>query len=300
MPRRYPPEFRRKVLDLLAAGRTVTQVAADLQISDQTTYNWRRQDLIDTGHNPGLSTSDHAELVAARRRIAELETELAVTRRAAELLKEAMRPKVRYAAIQTMAAEGLPLQLSCRVVSVAESGFYAWRTRAPSARAIRHAWLTDMIRQVHAASNGVYGGRRVHAELTLGRGMVVGHGAVELLMRRAGIKGLPGNKRKRPVHQTPTAADLVDRQFARSAPDQLWATDITEHPHQGGQGLLRSGPGRLFSARGGLVDRFIPDREPGHQRPRHGHRQSQPDRDGDPFRSRSAGRNQAVVATPQP
>jgi transposase-like protein len=40
MPRRYPPEFRRKVLDLLKAGRTVTQVAADLQISDQTIYNW--------------------------------------------------------------------------------------------------------------------------------------------------------------------------------------------------------------------------------------------------------------------
>jgi hypothetical protein len=74
--------------------------------------------------------------VAARRRIAELETELAVTRRAAELLKEAKRPKVRYAAIHAMAAEDLPVQVACRVVSVAESGFYAWRTRAPSTRAI--------------------------------------------------------------------------------------------------------------------------------------------------------------------
>jgi transposase-like protein len=49
MPRSYPPEFRRKVLDLLKAGRTVAQVAADLQISDQTIYNWRTQELIDTG-----------------------------------------------------------------------------------------------------------------------------------------------------------------------------------------------------------------------------------------------------------
>jgi transposase-like protein len=222
MPRRYPPEFRRKVLDLLKAGRTVTQVAADLQISDQTIYNWRRQELIDTGQQPGVSSGDHAELVAARRRIAELETELAATRRAAELLQEAMRPKVRYAAIATMAAEGFPIQLACRVVSVAESGFYAWRGRVPSARAVRHAWLTDMIRQVHTASNGVYGGRRVHAELTLGRGILVGHGAVELLMRRAGLKGLPGNKHRRLVHQTPTAADLVDRQFSRTGPDELW------------------------------------------------------------------------------
>jgi transposase-like protein len=93
MPRRYPPEFRRKVLDLLKAGRTVTQVAADLQISDQTIYNWRRQELIDTGQQPGLSSSDHAELVAARRRIAELETELAATRRAAELSGGGDAPK---------------------------------------------------------------------------------------------------------------------------------------------------------------------------------------------------------------
>jgi putative transposase len=92
-----------------------------------------------------------------------------------------------------MAAEGFPVQAACRVVGAAESGFYAWRSRPPSPRAVRHAWLTDLIRQIHAASNGIYGGRRVHAELTLGRGITVGHGAVELLMHRAGIKGLPGN-----------------------------------------------------------------------------------------------------------
>ena len=93
MPRSYPPEFRRKVLDLLKASRTVAQVAADLQISDQTIYVWRRQDLIDSGQLPGLSSTDNAELVAARRRIVQLETELAVTRRANELLKEAVPPK---------------------------------------------------------------------------------------------------------------------------------------------------------------------------------------------------------------
>jgi len=49
MPRRYPSEFRRRVLDLLAAGRSVAQVAAELQISEQAIYGWRRQHLIDTG-----------------------------------------------------------------------------------------------------------------------------------------------------------------------------------------------------------------------------------------------------------
>ncbi len=56
-----------------------------------------------------------------------------------------------------MVAESLPAQLACRVLDVSESGFYAWRSRPPSERSIRHAWLTDLIRQIHAASRGTYG-----------------------------------------------------------------------------------------------------------------------------------------------
>lgn len=70
-------------------------------------------------------------------------------------------------------------------------------------RAIRHASLTEQIRRVHIESRGTYGGQRVHAELTLGLGIQVGHGAVEMLMRRAGLRGLPGSRRRRPIHQTP-------------------------------------------------------------------------------------------------
>jgi transposase-like protein len=72
VPKRDPPEFRRKVLDLVAAGRPVAQVAADLDISGQTICSWRRQHLLDTGRLPGLTSSEHAELVASRKRIAEL------------------------------------------------------------------------------------------------------------------------------------------------------------------------------------------------------------------------------------
>ena len=76
----------------------------------------------------------------------------------------------------------------------------------------------------------------MHAELTLGQGIIVGHGTVELLIRRAGIKGLPGT-RPRPKHQTPTAVDLAHRQFAVNSPlpDRLWVTDITEHPTREGK-----------------------------------------------------------------
>nr|WP_217131821.1 transposase [Streptomyces sp. AC558_RSS880] len=138
MPRSYPPEFRRRVLDLVASGRKVAEAAQLLGVSDQTIYNWRRRHLIDTGQIPGTTSSDQAEPAAARKRI---------------------------------------------------------------------------------------------TELALGLGIHVHHGTVELLMQRAGLHGLPGNRaRRRPRPQTPSAADPVERNFTRHARNQLWVTDITEHP----------------------------------------------------------------------
>ena len=93
MPRRYPVEFRRKVLDLIEAGKPVAEIAEQLGITAQTVYNWRNQDLIDRGIRGGMSTSESAELTAARKRIRELETELDVTRRTNELLKAQSDPK---------------------------------------------------------------------------------------------------------------------------------------------------------------------------------------------------------------
>ena len=234
--RGYPPEFRRKVLDLIDAGRKVTDIARDLEISSQTIYNWRQQHRIDQGLKPGLSSGERAELLAARRRIAQLETELRIARRATELLRDVKPPKVRYAAISVMAAERLPVQSACRILEVSESGFYAWYRRPPSERSIRHAWLTDLVTEVHDASRQTYGSIRVHAELTLGRGVNVGLHQVTLVMRHAGLRGLMG-RRKRPRIERPDAiaVDLVDRSFARGTSDQLWVTDITEHPTREGR-----------------------------------------------------------------
>ncbi len=93
MPRRYPVEFRRKVLDLIDAGRPVAEVAAQLGVTAQTIYNWRNQDQVDRGLRGGVSTAESAELSAARKRVRDLETELAVTKRANELLKAQCDPK---------------------------------------------------------------------------------------------------------------------------------------------------------------------------------------------------------------
>lgn len=76
MAKGYPPEFRRRVIALVEGSRRVAEVAAELGISDQSIYTWRRQARIDAGTEAGLSTAEQAELVSARKRIRELETEL--------------------------------------------------------------------------------------------------------------------------------------------------------------------------------------------------------------------------------
>ena len=93
MPRTYDPEFRRRVLALVRAGRPVRVVAAELGLAQATVYRWKAQDLIDRGVKPGTSTSEQGELAAARRRIKELETELALVTQAAALFEEGVRQK---------------------------------------------------------------------------------------------------------------------------------------------------------------------------------------------------------------
>jgi len=116
--RGYPAEFRRRVLGLVEAGRRVAEVAEDLVITEQTIYNWRRQDRIDRDLEAGLSTAKRGELAGARKRIRELETELAVHRRATELLTESADPKgddpistiVRWRSVGEMARPQRPIR----------------------------------------------------------------------------------------------------------------------------------------------------------------------------------------------
>ena len=94
MPRTYDPEFRRRVLELVRAGRPVRGVAAELGLAEATVYRWKAQDLIDRGVKSGTSTREQGELAAAKRRIKELETELALAKQAAKLFEEGVRPKL--------------------------------------------------------------------------------------------------------------------------------------------------------------------------------------------------------------
>lgn len=81
MPRRYPSETRRQVIELARSGVRVAQLAGTFGMAEATVYNWLRQDRVDRGGEEGLSTDQALELAAAKRRIKQLETELAVARK---------------------------------------------------------------------------------------------------------------------------------------------------------------------------------------------------------------------------
>ena len=141
--------------------------------------------------------------------------------------------------------DGVRVRQACYALGVSASGFYEWKTRAPSARSIRHAWLTDLIGQVHGASYGTYGRPRVLAELQRAHGVVVGHNTVALLMRRAGISGLPLRRRAKRVPSQKTVTDLVKRQFTADGPEPAAGHRHHRAPHPRGQALLLRGHRRL-------------------------------------------------------
>ena len=73
------------MIELARAGTKVKQLAATFEMSDATIYNWLKQDRIDRGEAEGATTGQQLELAAARRRIQQLETELAVSAKVNEV-----------------------------------------------------------------------------------------------------------------------------------------------------------------------------------------------------------------------
>lgn len=134
--------------------------------------------------------------------------------------------------------EGAPLGVEsiCRElrssgVQIASSTYYAAKSRPPSARSVRDAELVPLIRRTHAENLGVYGARKIHAELNR-KGTPVARCTVERLMRAEGIRGLHRERAPKTTisegdQNQMRPADLVDRTFAAVAPNRLWVADLT-------------------------------------------------------------------------
>jgi transposase-like protein len=93
MPRRYPPEFRQRALDLVRSGRPVAEVAELPGIAESCLYHWKRQDLIDRGLKAATGRAESAELAAARRKIRGLEEGNKILRKAAAAVGAGGAPK---------------------------------------------------------------------------------------------------------------------------------------------------------------------------------------------------------------
>jgi putative transposase len=118
------------------------------------------------------------------------------------------------------------------MLGVSPSGYYAWAGRAPSARSLADAALTERIKKIHEESRETYGVPRVHFELAV-EGVRVGRKRVARLMKAAGLQGVSRRKWTRTTVRCPGASpspDLVDRDFTAPGPDRLWVADITYIP----------------------------------------------------------------------
>ena len=122
-----------------------------------------------------------------------------------------------------------PVSVLCEVLGVSRSGFYALKSRPPSARSKSDAKVAVEVAAAHAKSRKRYGSPRVHRALRK-KGVRVGRKRVERLMREKGLVG----RRKRPFrrttdsnHASPIAPNLVARDFNPTAPNEVWAGDVT-------------------------------------------------------------------------
>ena len=140
--------------------------------------------------------------------------------------------------VQELAADGVRVAVTCRVLCVSTSGYYDWRERPASARAAADTALTAQIQAIHTMSRGSYGVPRVHAELRLGCGVRCGRKRVARLMRSVSLQGIYVRRRRRGCPAPPVHDDLVRRHFVADAPNRLWLTDITEHPTREGKVYL--------------------------------------------------------------
>jgi putative transposase len=122
----------------------------------------------------------------------------------------------------------------CQVLGVTRAGYYAWKSRPPSPRALADSKLRVLVSRIFTDSRETYGAPRIQAELADEHGLRVSCKRIARLMRELGIAGV-SRRRKGPrttirAREAPAAADLVRRDFRAFGPDRLWVADITYVP----------------------------------------------------------------------
>ena len=123
-----------------------------------------------------------------------------------------------------------PAEWLCEALGVSRAGFYAWRTRSPSARARTNEQLLSRVRSSFLASDRTYGARRVWHDLRAD-GVSYGRHRIERLMRQAALRACPRRRRvpsdtgvRSPIAVAP---NVLDRTFTAAAANRKWVADFT-------------------------------------------------------------------------
>ena len=137
---------------------------------------------------------------------------------------------MKFAAIADWAdTKEFPVAFMCEQLQVSRSGYYAWRTAEPSARASEDEWLIGVIVSIYQKARGNPGVRRAHAAL-VAAGHRLSRKRVWRLMKAAGVQGRHPKAWKRTTiqgeHPVP-APDLIGRRFSAEEPNQKWCGDIS-------------------------------------------------------------------------
>ena len=131
------------------------------------------------------------------------------------------------------------IERMCALLGVSKSGFYDWLHRPLSTAQRRRELLADKIAALFEAVGGIYGYRRIHAELVR-TGEHVGPELVRALMRQldlVAVQPRPYRKTTDPDPYAPGTVDLLNRDFTAQQPGTKVVGDIT---------YIRTWPGWLY------------------------------------------------------
>jgi putative transposase len=128
--------------------------------------------------------------------------------------------------------QGVSVALMCKVLAVSPSGYYAWRSRPPSAREMANRELKAAIRKALDDSGQTYGSPRIY-QVMRKRGLLCSKNRVARLMHAEGLRARQTRRfrstTKRNESHRP-ASNLLQRDFGAERPDQKWLADITYIP----------------------------------------------------------------------
>nr|WP_249145388.1 IS3 family transposase [Gordonia sp. SCSIO 19800] len=245
-PRKYSVELKERATRMAVEARKdpVTRPGALKRIGDQLGVHpealrtWVKQAEIDGGVRPGTTTSEAERIAQLERENRELRRTNTILKQASAFFRGGDRPPAALivefvatfrgehgvdpicAALRDTAAQIAP--------STVRAHLSSRRVEAP--RVVRDREVLGEIRTVHADNLGVYGARKVHAELGR-KGVRVARCTVERLMKAGGLQGITRLKTRKTTHsegaETPRPADRVQRQFTAAAPNALWVADLT-------------------------------------------------------------------------